>query len=118
MGIIIQEPWVVWKTPINGFYHDIPPAEAQYWESKLARHSYATLTAGTASAAWRTIPSRYLICEDDRAIAPQVQELMVKNCRGLGAQMETERLFCSHSPFLARPDETVGFLRRAAGEEV
>jgi hypothetical protein len=43
---------------------------------------------------------------------------MVKTCRDMGADMVVERIFCSHSPFLVKPDETVGFLRRAAGEEV
>jgi hypothetical protein len=43
---------------------------------------------------------------------------MVKTCQELGSKMEIERLFSSHSPFLVKPDEMVGFLRRAAGEEV
>ena len=113
-----QEPWMTWKDPIAGFYHDLPPAEGEYWKSKLLRHSFATVNVAAASAAWKTIPSSYLICEDDRAIPPEIQGLMVKTCQDLGAKMETERIFCSHSPFLAKPDETVGFLRRAAGEEV
>jgi hypothetical protein len=109
---------VTWKDPISGFYHDLPAEEGEYWASKLQRHSFVTFTIGAASAAWKTIPSSYLICEDDRAIRPQVQEFMVKTCQDLGANMETERIFCSHSPFLVRPDETVGFLRRAAGEDI
>jgi len=112
----IKGPWVTWKDPINGFYHDLPAAEAEYWKSKLVRHSYATFNVGATSAAWKTIPSWYLICEDDRAISVHTQELMVKNCEELGVKIRTERLFCSHSPFMAKPDETVGFLRRAAGE--
>jgi hypothetical protein len=47
---------------------------------------------------------------------PEIQEFKVKTCQGIGSKMETERLFSSHSPFLAKPDETVGFLRRAAGK--
>ena len=32
--------------------------------------------------------------------------------------MEIERVFSSHSPILSKPDDTVGFLRHTAGEEV
>jgi hypothetical protein len=109
---------VTFKDPIAGFYHDLPAAEAEHWKSKLRRHSYATFHASARSAAWKTIPSSYLMCEDDRALPIYTQEILVKSCQDLGAKMETERIFCSHSPFLAKPDETLGFLRRAAGEEV
>jgi hypothetical protein len=83
---------------------------------QLAPHSYATKFVGVPSAAWRTIPSSYLICEDDRAIPVFVQEAMVKACQEGGAQMQVQRIFCFHSPFLSQPDATVEFLRRAAGE--
>jgi hypothetical protein len=83
--------------------------------SKLAPHSCATNFVGVPSAAWRTIPSSYLICEDDRAILVFVQEAMVKACQDGGAQMQVERIFCSHSPFLSQPDTTVEVLGRAAG---
>ena len=42
----------------------------------------------------------------------------MKACQDAGAPMETERIFTSHSPFLSKPDEVVGYLRRAAGEKV
>jgi hypothetical protein len=47
-----------------------------------------------------------------------VQEAMVKVCQDAGADMVTERVFSGHSPFLSKPDETVDFLRRAAGEKL
>lgn len=115
---IKQGPWVGVKDPIEHFYHDLPPASAAHFASKLQLHSYATIFTGAKSAAWRTIPSTYLICEDDRAIIPMVQEATVKACQDAGAQMESERIFCSHSPFLVKPDEVVAWLRRAAGENV
>lgn len=106
------------KTPIPTFYHDLPPSVAESWASKLLRHSYATKFVGAKSAAWRTIPSTYLICDDDRAIPNFVQEAMVKACQDSGAPMVTERIFTGHSPFLVKPDEAAAFVRRAAGENV
>lgn len=109
---------MTWRDPIDGFYHDLPSADAEYWSAKLRRHSLATFNVGASSAAWRKIPSSYLIAQDDHAIDPEIQEFMVKGCKEQGANMEVERIFSSHSPFLSKPDETVGFLRRAAGEDV
>ena len=105
-------------TPIPTFYHDLPPAVAESWASKLIRHSYATKFVGAKSAAWRTIPSTYLICEDDRAIPNFVQEGMVKACQDAGAPMVMERINTGHSPFLVKPHDTAEFVRRAAGESV
>ncbi|KAI9743528.1 MAG: hypothetical protein M1818_002842 [Claussenomyces sp. TS43310] len=113
----IKEPWVTVKSPETVFYHDLGPEQQAYWTSRLQPHSYATKFVGATMAAWRTIPSAYLICEDDRAIPVAVQEAMVKNCQDAGAPMETERIFTSHSPFLSKPDDVVGFLRRAVGEK-
>lgn len=106
------------KTPIPTFYHDLPTSVAESWASKLVRHSYATKFVGANSAAWRILPSTYLICEDDRAIPSFVQEGMVKTCQDAGAPMVTERIFTGHSPFLVKPDEVADFVRRAAGEEI
>jgi len=114
----VKEPWVMALTPEKIFFHDLPVSEASYWSSKLKPHSYATKFASASTAAWRTIPSSYLICEDDRAIPVFVQEAMVKACQNAGADMKIERLFASHSPFLSKPDEFVAFVRRAAGEDV
>jgi hypothetical protein len=66
------------KKYVNGFYHDLPEDVGECWKSKLVRPSYATFNAGAPSTAWKTIPSRYLICEDDRAIKPEIQEFIVK----------------------------------------
>ncbi|TVY83293.1 Methylesterase [Lachnellula suecica] len=99
-------------------YHDLDPEDAKYWVSKLKHHSYATITDTVKSAAYQKIPSAYLICEDDRAIPVKSQEDMIEDANKDGADFEVERLFVSHSPYLAKPDAVAGFLRRAAGESL
>jgi len=81
--------------------------------SKLKAFSKASLYLPTIGAAYKAIPSNYLICEDDNAIPPFVQEEMVKAAQDAGADMKFERLKSSHSPFLSHPEETVDFLIRA-----
>jgi hypothetical protein len=97
-------------------YHDVDPNEVQGWIAKLRPHSLATFQDKARFAAWKKIPSAYLVCEDDRAIPVQGQDGMVAAVKGAGGDIETERLFVSHSPYIVEPDFVAGFLRRAAGE--
>jgi len=59
-----------------------------------------------------------LICEDDHAITVFIQKGTVKACQDAGADVMTERAFNGHIPFLSKPDEVVGFLKRATSEKV
>jgi hypothetical protein len=103
---------------IGMMYHDLDPEDAKYWLSKFKHHSFATLTEGPRSAAYQKIPSAYLVCEDDRGIPVKTQEDMIKKARKDGEEIEVERLFVSHSSYLAKPDAVADFLRRAAGESL
>ncbi|KAH8816047.1 hypothetical protein F5884DRAFT_774707 [Xylogone sp. PMI_703] len=114
----IDEPWIFPRDPTNMFYNDLPEDQQKYWVSTLRPHSFATKGIGSKSCAWRFIPSRYLLCENDNAIPLPLQEAMVKECQDNGAEMETERIASSHSPFLSHPDEFVAFIRRTAGENL
>lgn len=69
-------------------------------------------------AAWRHIPSTYLLCDGDNAIPPALQESMVETVKAAGVPITVERCQAGHSPFLSVPEVVVGMIRRAAGEEV
>jgi hypothetical protein len=47
-------------------YHDVRDEETKVWLYRLKPHSLATFTDMSRSAAWKKIPSSYLVCEDDR----------------------------------------------------
>ena len=98
-------------------YQDLDSDDAKHWVSKLKPHSPATFLAKATSAAWRTIPSAYLICENDATIPVQAQEAMISTVQKEGGQIEVERIRGSHSPHLKQPDTVANFLRRAAGEK-
>lgn len=70
----------------------------------------------TECAAWKWIPSTYLLTEGDRSLLPETQEWFTKQ---EGAeQMEVVRCEGGHCPWLSRTEEVVSAIRRAAGEEV
>jgi hypothetical protein len=61
--------------------------------------------------AWRYIPSKYLICEADKALPPAAQEHVV--ARSAGA-IVAERCSAGHSPFLSQPDVVVKLVQEIA----
>lgn len=99
-------------------FHDLKPTEAHEWVAKHRPQSLATIQTKSKFAAWRKIPSAYLICEDDRVIPVQGQDAMVAAVLAAGGDIKTERLFVSHCPYLVKPDFVAEFLRRAAGEDL
>jgi len=104
--------------PRKLFYHDVEQKEADEWIAKLRPHSLASFQTKTTSAAWKKIPSAYLICDDDQLLPPQAQEMMVANMKEEGGAVETTHIAGSHSPYLANPEAVVKFLRAAAGESL
>ncbi|KAJ5280843.1 alpha/beta-hydrolase [Penicillium angulare] len=102
--------------PVGRFFHDVPDGEE--WASKLRPHSWLTKLSPATGTAYVTIPCSYLLCEDDQAIPFEVQKGMVEQARGLGADIETESIKTSHTPWLVLPDETLNFIRRQAGEKI
>lgn len=99
-------------------YNDLSKAEQEYWFSQLQLHSLATLQAPMTGTSWKTIPSSYLVSEQDRAIPAQIQETMINMAKEKGAHVDVLRLDCGHSPFLSKPAETVAWIKGVAGERL
>ena len=82
---------------VAAFYHDCDAADAAYAVDRLGPQARASLVQPVTQAAWRTVPSTYILCRDDRAVAPVLQTAFAKRC-GSVAELEA-----SHSPFLSVP---------------
>ncbi|CAI7624803.1 unnamed protein product [Penicillium manginii] len=86
--------------PIDLFYHDISPEDAQQWKGRLLKHSSASFKdRESVYAGWADVP-----------------EMMVAAARDAGADFTTKSLDASHSPFLSKPNDTVGFILEALGD--
>ncbi|KAG9959903.1 alpha/beta-hydrolase, partial [Aureobasidium melanogenum] len=103
------------NNPAYHFFQGLPEEEQQYWISKLKPHSKATKCNPSRGAAHMTIPSVYLICEDDAAIPVSAQETMVAQAQEAGAPLTSQRMKAAHSPFLTHPEETAEFCIRSTG---
>ncbi|KAH0537197.1 hypothetical protein FGG08_005975 [Glutinoglossum americanum] len=95
------------------FYNDLSPETAAYWTSKLTAQSIAS---PLTYAAWRYIPTSYLLCTEDHALPFPVQEKLVERAEGFVDVVEEVK--SSHSPFLSQIDVVGRFIRKAAGEKV
>ena len=68
----------------------------------------AAMAEPCAGAAWKTIPSWYLVSSDDNSINPDAERFMAER---IGATMET--IVGSHAAFIAQPVATAAFILRA-----
>ncbi|GIG88182.1 alpha/beta fold hydrolase [Plantactinospora endophytica] len=86
------------RNPRVALYHDMPDAPAGQALDGLVAQSLRSFTDPVTTAAWRDIPSTYVVCADDRALRPVHQEKM-------SARATTRRrLAGGHSPYLAAPE--------------
>lgn len=94
--------------PRELFYHDLPPAEAEFWTSQLTTQSLKSLFEGSeyAYSGWQDVPSWYLGTIEDRGLAVVIQRMTVGMAREMGGKVEHRELQTSHSPFLSQPEAT------------
>jgi pimeloyl-ACP methyl ester carboxylesterase len=93
------------------FAKDLPTAETKVLAATQKPIAGAAFTSPIPAAAWKQIPSWYLVATQDRAIHPELQRLMAKR---IGAR--TTEVEASHVPFLSRPEVVAGLIEQAANE--
>ncbi len=100
------------EVSLAAFYHDVEPSLARQAASRLRpfqKTGYAVVDTDSV-AAWRTIPTTYVVCADDRMIHPGTQREMAA-----AAGAEILEWPSSHSPFLSHPDLVADLVARRAG---
>lgn len=102
--------------PEHYFYNDLSPEQAKKYSSMLQPQSWLAYQQKTTYAAYKDIPTWYVVCSKDQAIPPPVQEVFVKMMEDDGARVKTRTLNSSHSPFLSMPKETARCILEAAEE--
>ncbi len=88
---------------------DVSLAEARVMAATQKPIAGAAFGGSVDTPAWKTIPSWYLVAQEDQAIKPELQRFMAKR---IGAHM-TE-IKSSHAPFTSRPKEVAKLIKEAA----
>lgn len=93
---------------IDNFAPDLPRAEARTLFVTQGPLAASTFGDKVTKAAWRTVPSWYIVSANDRVIAPQME-------RDLAAQMKAKTivLASSHVSLLSHPKEVAAVIEEA-----
>jgi pimeloyl-ACP methyl ester carboxylesterase len=87
--------------PVASFMHDVPPALAAE-ALEHARDAVETpLLEPWPLAAWPDVPTRYLLCRDDRVFPAEWTRRLVRERLGI----TPDEIDGGHCPFLSRPKE-------------
>ncbi len=103
-GRIVVSP----DAAIVGFYNTCDAADAAAAAGRLRPTSAECLATPPGAEPWRTIPSTYLLCDQDQAIHPDMQRWMSSRA-GEVIAYDTD-----HSPFLSTTAQLVDDLDRLA----
>jgi len=92
------------------FYADCEPATAADSLKRLGPQSSTSFVQPLRHAAWREIPSTYVVCTEDQVMPAPFQRALASRAGSTVVEWPT-----SHSPFLSRPDLVAALLVRLAG---
>lgn len=98
-GLLAMRPDLTEEQIRHHFLADCAPELAAGAIERLARQNPLALTQPVTTAAWRTVPSRYVVCTEDLATPPQRQRQFAERAG------EVVELAGGHHPFLSRPGE-------------
>lgn len=93
--------------PYVSFYHDVPRELAEEAMSKERAHpSQASMVAPWPLDAWPDVPTRFVLCSEDRFFPPDFMRRLVTERLGV----VPDEIAGSHCVALSRPDELADLL--------
>ena len=104
----------VWLDPdgfVQFFAPDVDPAQARVMAAVQKPIAISNILSAEplGPPAWRTLPSWYLVAENDQIIPPAAQRLMAGR-----AKATTSSVASSHVAMISHPDVVVGLIETAA----
>lgn len=90
-------------------YHDCDPADAAAAIARLLPQNAVTGTQELRGIGWREKPTTYVVCTDDRTIAPSLQRVFAERMGSDLVEWPT-----SHSPMLSQPQLVADLLASLA----
>jgi pimeloyl-ACP methyl ester carboxylesterase len=91
------------------FANDVDPATAAVMAVTQRPLSKNAETERSTAASWKTIPSWYLVTENDQGIPPELQHFFAKR-----AKSHVEEVYSSHAVFISHPASVVRVIEDAA----
>jgi pimeloyl-ACP methyl ester carboxylesterase len=101
--------WINREKFHKSFAADATDNEASIMAAVQRPLSVASFTEAEGTPAWKSIPSWYLMCTDDKMIPPPAQELMAKRMNATVRSVPS-----SHAPFMSKAQEVADIILLAA----
>ncbi len=92
------------------FCADLPAADARVAAATQKPVHNSVFGASVPVAAWKTIPSWYLVSQEDHAINPELERFYAKRMNAKTSEVES-----SHVAFISHPDVVARLIEQAAG---
>ncbi|XXH01285.1 hypothetical protein Hte_007640 [Hypoxylon texense] len=94
------------------FYQDLDDAAAAELAKDLRAHGLGTYWSATTYAAWRYIPTTYIICTGDRPSTVAAVHYLIDTAKASGSHMidSVVEVDSGHSPFISKPQWTADTL--------
>lgn len=102
------------------FYQDVDDATVAELAKDLRPHSFAAFWSTTTYAAWRHIPTTYILCLGDRPSTVVAAQYLVDTAKSSGPH-KIDNLIkhdVGHSPFISQPEWLATTLIEEAGRQV
>jgi pimeloyl-ACP methyl ester carboxylesterase len=107
-GHVFPDPF----DPAEIFTHDLPPDLAAAAAAHASEQAGRPFEDPWPLTAWPDVPTRFLLCRDDRFFPADFQRRVVQERLGFAP----DEMGGGHLPALARPDELVSWLERYRAE--
>jgi pimeloyl-ACP methyl ester carboxylesterase len=94
----------------DAFANDVSPERAAILaatQKPIFEGAFGGVISG--EPAWKAIPSRFLVCRNDRAISPPLQRYMAKRIGATVVEIDS-----SHVPFLSHPVDVTNIIEQVA----
>lgn len=105
-------PREAYGNPRETFYSDLSDVDAKVAIDQLVDQSLLSCVQPTTRAAWRRVPSTYVICTEDKQFPVPLQEQYASQTS------DVVRIGTGHSPMLSAPDQVADILTARAGTAV
>jgi hypothetical protein len=107
-----QSEWPGDSSPLDLFYQDVPPALAREAMARGRRQSETPGQQPWPLAAWPKVPTRYLLCRNDRLFPAAWVRRVVRDRLGI----TPDELDSGHTPALSHPRELTDKLESLLSE--
>jgi pimeloyl-ACP methyl ester carboxylesterase len=93
---------------IDALYNECSKKMAKAAIARLSPQPMVTFSQPATGAAWKLVPTTYVVCEKDNAVHPKHQRLMAKRCNNV-VSIEAD-----HSPFMCMPKKSAKIIAKIA----